>query len=353
MKNKEKFIAESDISIIEALKIIDAGGKGILFLVDCDQRLIGCITDGDVRRWIIKTNDLTVKVASFMVQSPKYIFKGEENKAAEIMSKFPVNALPVLDKDRKIYDIIFKNSKASASDKERCNVLKGVPVVIMAGGKGMRLYPFTKILPKPLIPIGEIPITERIMNRFTDSGVSQFFLTVNYKKQMIKSYFQELEPSYSVVYVEEEQPLGTGGSLRLIEKEIRIPFFVTNCDILIEAKYEDIYQYHISSKNIITVVSSLKRISIPYGVIKVKEGGLITGMEEKPAFSQFINTGMYIINPEIIRLIPENQFFHMTDLIEKALVYGYRVGMYPISEDAFLDMGEFKEMKKMEEKLHV
>lgn len=221
----------------------------------------------------------------------------------------------------------------------------------MAGGEGTRLYPYTKILPKPLIPIGDVPIVERIINKFVNFGAVDFYITLNYKKGMIKSYFSDLSPDYSVKYVEEERPLGTAGSLKLISEKFEKPIFVTNCDILINADYANIYKYHRESGNIMTIVTALKNIVVPYGVLKARSQGIVTSMEEKPRLSYFVNTGMYVLNPEVISMIPEDKFFHMTDLADNLLKEGLQVGMYPVSEDSFLDMGEFEEMKRMEEKL--
>ena len=182
-----------------------------------------------------------------------------------------------------------------------------------------------------------------------DHGVPVIF--VNYRKNMIKSYFTDTAKDYEINYVEENQPLGTAGSLRLIEEEFEQPFIVTNCDILIHADYEDVYRYHRESGNELTIVSALKNIVVPYGVIHSSENGAVQSMEEKPKLSYFVNTGMYILNPELKKEIPENTFYHMTDLTDKLLKENRKVGMYPISEDSFLDMGEFEEMHRMEKKL--
>ena len=232
-------------------------------------------------------------------------------------------------------------------------LLSGVPVVIMAGGKGTRLYPYTKILPKPLVPIGDTPIVERIINYFSDFGMKSFYMTVNYKKAMIRSYFDEVEKDYTIKYVEENKPLGTGGSIKLIEDRFDRPIFISNCDSLILADYYDIYQHHLNAGNHITVVSALKNIQVPYGVMHTGENGALKSMEEKPKLSYFINTGMYVINPETIDLIPDDTMFHMTHLVEAVMKKGGKVGTYPVSEDSFLDMGELDEMKRMEEKLHI
>ena len=153
--------------------------------------------------------------------------------------------------------------------------------------------------------------------------------------------------------MEEKRPLGTAGSLQLIDGKFKEPFIVTNCDILIHTNYADMYRYHIESENELTIVTALKNIVVPYGVIRASENGRIECMEEKPRLSYFVNTGMYILNPDLLKEIPEDTFFHMTDLADKLLAQGRQVGMYPISEDSFLDMGEFEEMHRMEEKLNL
>lgn len=354
MKNIQltAFLILSKNTVTEALKKIDANEKGILFVVDENNKLMGTLTDGDVRRWLIKRGELSGVVESIMNKNPKSISKEEVIRGNEIMSQYGITALPVIDSNGYIIDIVFKEAVGIKS-KKIGDTLRNVPVVIMAGGKGTRLYPYTKILPKPLIPIGDIPIIERIINRFQDFGVNSFYVTVNYKKSMIKSYFGEIGIDGKINYIEENKPLGTAGSLSLIKNRFSQPFIVTNCDILIRADYEDIYRYHKESGNELTIVTALKNIMVPYGVIYSGENGIISSMEEKPKNSYFINTGMYILNSELVNDIPEDEFFHMTDLANKLLKEGRKIGMYPVGEDSFLDMGEFEEMHRMEEKLNL
>lgn len=348
-----KFLGLSTLNIVEAMEKIDANAHGILFIVNEKDKLQGTVTDGDVRRWIIKSGNLDAKVSEIMNKDPKTIYRKEINNAYAYMKKVQVKALPVLDSRGKIVDIVLDTGEATESTKRDTETLSSVPVVVMAGGKGTRLYPYTKILPKPLIPIGDIPIMERIIDKFLDYGVTDFYATVNYKKGMIKSYFADLATDYTVQYVEEDKPLGTAGSLCLIEDKFDKPFIVTNCDILIHADYADIYKYHKESGNALTIVSALKNIVVPYGVIHSKENGTVISMEEKPKLSYFVNTGMYVLNPDLIEKIPKDTFFHMTDLTDVLLKEGKQVGMYPISEDSFLDMGEFEEMRRMEKKLNL
>lgn len=349
----QKFVGDASMTIVDAMAKIDVNSKGILFITDGADTLSGCVTDGDIRRWILGAGDIHACVCSAMNTSPQYLYAEERIKAEDVMRRKVITALPVLDRKGHIVDIILSDEVSDVLPEERKKDLSGIPVVIMAGGKGTRLYPYTKILPKPLIPIGETPIVERIINCFSEYGISKYYMTVNYKKSVIKSYFHDADPAYEIDYVEEPKPLGTCGSIKLISEKFEKPLFVANCDSLIMADYGDIYDYHTDSGNSVTIVSALKNIAVPYGVIHSGDNGEVLRIEEKPKLSYFINTGMYVINPDAIDKIPADQMFHMTDLIEAVMAAGEKVGMYPISEDSFLDMGEISEMKRMEEKLNI
>lgn len=349
----KKFVVNGDISIVEAMGKIDDNAKGILFVVDEKGILAGCVTDGDIRRWLIKTGDLNACIEKAMKRSPKYLFAKEKDRAKKFMEDESITAVPILNDQMIIQDVVLLSETNEKKDKKHKANLSDIPVVIMAGGKGTRLYPYTKILPKPLIPIGDTPILERIINCFTEYGIDTYYLTVNYKKGMIKSYFSDLAPNYTIKYVEENKPLGTGGSVKLIEDKIEVPFFVTNCDALILTDYSELYDYHKKAGNDITIVSALKNVVIPYGVLHSKENGELIDFEEKPRLSYFINTGMYVVNPDTIQEIPDDCVFHMTNLVEKIKNKGGKIGVYPVSEDSFLDMGEFDEMHRMEKKLNI
>lgn len=344
------FIGNMSLTIVDAMEKIDKNAEGILFITDEGHHLVGALSDGDVRRWILHSGELTEKVVQAMNAKPFALNTKNKKNADALMKEKGITAVPIIDENRYIVDICFRTGFEKIEKK---GDLSSVPVIIMAGGKGTRLYPYTKILPKPLVPIGDTPIVERIIDYYTEFGINLFYMTVNYKKAMIRSYFDDLSPQYEIKYIEEEKPLGTGGSIKLITDKFEKPIFVTNCDALILADYYDIYQYHLQSGNDITMVSALKNFQVPYGVLHTGENGLLEEMEEKPKLSYFINSGMYIINPDMINLIPSDTFFHMTDLVEKVMKKGGKVGTYPVSEDSFLDMGELDEMKRMEEKLGI
>lgn len=354
--NKERikeFIAKLPLTVVEAMAKIDghADEAGLIFIVDDADHLIGCVTDGDIRRWILRGGELNALAVDVMHKKPIYLSIDEKANAKALMLEKNITAVPIIDGDNKVIDIVLSRDVSKTKDKKKS--LKGVPVVIMAGGMGTRLYPFTKILPKPLIPIGDTPIVERIIDCYVEYGIDEYYMTVNYKKGMLRSYFNDLATQYKVKFVEEDKPLGTGGSIKLIEDKFARPLFVTNCDALIRADYADVYELHKRCGNDITMVSALKNITVPYGVVNSGENGELLSMEEKPTLSYFINTGMYVINPETIELIPDDTMFHMTHLVEKVMQNGGKVGTYPISEDSFLDMGEFEEMKRMEQKLNI
>lgn len=340
----------TDKTIIEAIKQMDDTAKQVLLVVE-HGILKGVITDGDIRRWILKKGDLQQPVALVMNTHPTVITSSEIDQAEHIMLQKEIHALPVVDEYYRLIDILFLNNLYK-NDEKVLQPLE-IPVVIMAGGKGTRLYPYTKVLPKPLIPIGEMTILERIMKQFEAYRCNDFYITVNYKKNMIKSYLQDCDCTNNIEYVEEEQFLGTGGSLYLLKNKLHTTFFLSNCDILVKADYADILEVHKKNANKITMVTSLKTYTIPYGVIQNNESGHIAKIEEKPEYNFQVNTGLYVIEPEVLEDIPENTFFHITDLIQNYMDKGEKVGIYPITEKSWLDMGELKEMEHMIKELGV
>ena len=221
----------------------------------------------------------------------------------------------------------------------------------MAGGKGDRLAPFTKVLPKPLIPINEKPVIEHIIEKFTLFGAKNFYLTVNYKSRILKSFFLELKPNYSVKFFDEIKPLGTVGGLKSHQKKFKNSFFVTNCDIIVDADYKDILNFHKINDYDITLVASATKYFIPYGICELDNTGHLMGIKEKPSYNFLANTGLYVLNPRVLKLIPKNKFFQMTELIKKAKKKKLRIGVYPINSQKWVDVGHWTEYKKTLEKM--
>lgn len=342
----KKTIAAPTVSVKQAMEKLDEAANKIIFITDDDNTLIGVVTDGDIRRFILKNGNLNEPVSKVMNKNPKVLKQGFDIKdAKELMKNELIECLPVVDSKKRVVSAIwwsdFFRSKFIISDKVKA------PVVIMAGGKGTRLDPFTKVLPKPLIPIGEKTIIEMIIDRFNEFGCREFYVSINYKASMIKAYFTEMSDNknYDIDYLEEKEFLGTAGSLTLLKKrKINVPFFVNNCDILIEANYSDILKTHKEEKNFITIVSSLKNFKIPYGVIETEKNGSLKDIKEKPEFNFLVNTGMYVMQPEVLDDIPENKFYHVTDLINDYKIKGKKIGVYPISEKSWTDIGQMGEL---------
>lgn len=339
----EDLIISPDKNIKEALNSITLNGKKIL-MVEEDGKLVGVVTDGDIRRHILTKEDFTISVRDVMNPNPIVVFKNDYLVAHQLMKKYAIDAVPIVNNDYEIISLLtWKDIQLEKNVTEKIKV----SVVIMAGGKGSRLYPYTRILPKPLIPIGEQTIIERILHAFSAVCEAEFYITVNYKKQMIKSFIEESVEDYPITLIEEDDFYGTAGSLTYLRGRLSEPFFVSNCDILIKDDYREMYQFHINQKNDMTIIASMKNVKIPYGVINKDGDGLVTDLIEKPEYDYLVNTGMYVLNPELLKVIPEKTPYHMTDLIKYCVDQGMRVGTYPVSEEAWLDMGQIKEMEEM------
>lgn len=337
-----EFIITESCTVLEAMEHLDKVAKKVLFVV-VDGKLLAALTDGDIRRWILKKGDLNASIRNVANYSPKYLVGCSKKEAIKYMKDNFIEALPILDENGEIKNIVLWNDREFNVNSIQLNI----PVVMMAGGLGTRLYPYTNILPKPLIPIGEIPISEHIINAFCKFGCKEFYLIVNHKKNMIKAYFNEICRDYNVHYVDEKSPLGTGGGLSLLKGKVKSTFILTNCDILIEEDFVKIYKLHKEQKHLITMVCSLKNYMVPYGVVEIKENGDIAAIREKPKFSFLTNTGCYIVEPEVIEGLKDNTPVDFPDIIEKYRKQGKNVGIYPIGEKAWMDMGQLDELKKI------
>lgn len=343
--NINSYIIPEDATIIEAMGKIEKNGERIVFV--CNGKILsGVATDGDIRRYILKNGDLHNPVSYIANNNPIYVYAGGNEDCQEVMRKYSITALPVIDREGNILKIEFIDKKYTKK-----NETLNLPVIIMAGGKGTRLLPYTSILPKPLIPIGDKTITEHIMEHFESYGCTHFDMIVNYKKNFIKSYFMDHDVKREIDFIEEKEFLGTGGGLKLLDGKYQSTFFMTNCDILVEEDYSKILKYHNDNNNIITMVCAMKNTVLPYGTIELGNDGLVKKIREKPSFSFMTNTGFYIIEPEFLNYIDKNTFILMTDVIQKCIDSKERVGMYPIGEESWMDMGQFEELEKMKEKL--
>ena len=346
LENYMDITVSRSVKIIDAMRVLDRTGRKIVFVLD-GRALRAALTDGDIRRHILRGGSLEDNVMQAANTNPVTISEDRLEEAQALMEEHGIDALPVLNAGGELVSVLFRRDFKKAIRK----IDDDVPVIIMAGGKGTRLYPYTKILPKPLIPIGDQPILEHIIGRFYAYGCNPFFLVLNHKKGMIKSYFNDQEKEYGIEYIDEDKPLGTGGGLSLLKGKITSTAFVSNCDILIDADYSDIYAFHKKNGNLITMICAFKHITVPYGVINIGEGGSILGMEEKPALSFMVNTGMYLLEPRVIEEMPDNTEMGLPDIVEKYRLSGENVAVYPIGERAWMDMGQIEELEEMRSRM--
>ncbi|MDF2158193.1 sugar phosphate nucleotidyltransferase [Algoriphagus sp. CAU 1675] len=339
-------IIDLDASIKSALKKMDDVGRKLLIILDKEGKFFGLISIGDIQRAILKNLNLDLPVfkinrATNIVGSPLQSMSELKNIMINIRAEF----MPIINEKRDLVKVIYWNELFPQNQEIPINKFN-LPVIIMAGGQGNRLKPLTNIIPKPLIPFGEKTMLEEIFNRFNKYGSNNFYLSVNYKFELIQFYLEKLNLPFIIEYFKEDQPLGTAGSLYLLKNKLNTTFFVTNCDILIDQDYNDILKYHYEEKNEITLVSVLKSIEIPYGTLEINSYGRLKELKEKPSYDFMINSGMYILEPHLLHEIPENQFFHITHLIDKLINEDRKVGVFPVSDNSWKDVGQWDQYIK-------
>jgi dTDP-glucose pyrophosphorylase len=303
------------------------------------------ISIGDIQRAIIKNMDLNSPIIHILRSKISFASTHDDlSIVKELMRTRRNELMPVVSPEGELADVIFWEDLFKEERSQEHKIKLDLPVIIMAGGKGSRLKPLTNVLPKPLVPINSKTIIEDIMDRFLVCGCHNFFISVNYKANMIQHYFESLHNTdYQIDYFQEDKPLGTAGSLYLLKNKIHSTFFVTNCDIIIDQDYAEILNYHRENKNEITIVAAIKSYPIPYGTLSTLEDGLLESIQEKPEYIFKINTGFYILEPQLLDEIKPNQFYHITTLIEKLQEEKRRVGVFPVSNGSWVDIGNWKE----------
>ncbi len=346
-ENIKAFLVPETHTIRQAMEQLETTEEKIVFVVDSAARLVGSLTDGDIRRWILSDGDLKAQVLQVCNRKPNVAQEGFaiEQIRADMLNQNLI-CIPVVNQSREIVRLVFWKALLQGEQEKKQKRCLNLPVVIMAGGLGTRLAPFTNVLPKPLIPVGDRTVIEIIINQFQLYGLDQFLLSINYKSKIIKSFFEELAPAYSVQFLEEKEPRGTAGGLRPLYSSEPGNLIVTNCDVVIQADFAELVSFHEENDYDITLVASLKDYHIPYGVCELEKGGCLARIKEKPQYSFLVNTGLYIVRRSRLNLIPETSRYDMTDLIEKIKDAGGRIGVFPIGENAWIDTGEWAEYRK-------
>ena len=332
-------------SLKEALKKMSLSGNKCLVVTDQKNKFLGTLSDGDLRKAILADFDLDSSITKIFNPNAFYILKEELNLETlkDIFIEKQFDVIPIINKNNSIHKIISWNEVFASKPKK---LSLDLPIVIMAGGKGSRLEPFTNVLPKPLIPINDSKtVIEHIIGNFLDSGFYDYYISINFKGKILKAYFEELNPEYSVSFIEENKPLGTAGALRNLIGKINSTFLVTNCDVVVYADHSDLLNFHKKNECKLTLVASTKEIVIPYGACSLDKKGYLKEILEKPSLNYLINSGLYVIEPSAIELIPSNKSYDMTDLIEKMLSNGEKVGVFPIDDDSWIDLGQWEQYR--------
>lgn len=343
----EKYSIVLSDSILQAVKKMDEVDTKLLVVLK-NGLFESLLSIGDIQRGIIKGVSMELPVTHILRNKEKIKVATIEDSLETVHKNildYKMEFMPIIDQEGKVQKLIFWENVYQGRPRVGRSNLQ-VPVVVMAGGKGTRLKPITNVIPKALVPVEEKPIIEVIMDRFARMGARQFYVTVNYKAEMLKNYLGQTPRHYQIDYIDEDTPLGTAGSLALIGDKIQSTFFVTNCDILIDDDYEQFYRYHKDEGNELTIIAALKHYEIPYGILETKENGQLSSIREKPEFTYQVNSGMYILESHLIKEIPNNKFFHITDLMEKILKRKGKVGVFPVSERSWMDIGEWNEYNK-------
>ena len=321
-----------DLKIISALRIIDQGAAQIALVVDDQRRLIGTLTDGDIRRGLLQGKTLDATAEQLM--NPFFRFVNSDDDQAdvlEMMRRERLGQIPVLDSERKVVNLLLLNEVLSPISLPNA-------VVIMAGGKGTRLRPYTENCPKPMLTVDGKPMLEIVIKQCISNGFRRFFISVNYLKEKIIDYFGDGRSlGVSIDYLIEDEPLGTAGSLQLLPADLGEPFLVINGDVLTRFNPNQLLRFHVEHEAVSTICVREHTTTIPFGVVQTS-GFELSGFVEKPSFSHLVNAGIYVVNPLLISFLSNNKPTDMPTLLADAQKVGHRVAVCPIHE-YWLDVG--------------
>ncbi len=345
MTNYKKVLLKSTSTIKEALRIIDSGAMKIALVIDDNEKLLGTLTDGDIRRGILSNLSLDDTIESIIFKNPTVCYIDDtKEKIVEVAVAKKIYQIPIIDKSGKLVGI--EELDELLKPKSKTN-----QVVLMVGGLGTRLRPLTENTPKPMLKVGNKPILETIILNFKKYGFTNIILCVSYKSEIIEEYFKDgSEFGVKIEYVHENKRMGTAGALSLIRDKLSEPFFVMNGDLLTNINFENMIEYHLSSDSIATMGVREYDFQVPYGVVNV-DGKNILNIEEKPLYKFFVSGGVYVINPEVLRFIPDDEFYDMPTLFEKLIEEKLKSISFPIRE-YWLDIGRMEEFEKANSEYH-
>ena len=335
-----KVLLDCGVDVTTAAEVLTSSSMRIVMVVDKEDRLLGTVTDGDIRRALMAGNAMTSPVTTVMQKNPIAITQGDSRrKALQIMREKDLLHLPVLDAQgvvvglETVRDLLFKEQRPN-------------PVLLMAGGFGKRLYPLTREVPKPLLPVGEKPILQTILEQLVEGGFTQFFLAVHYRSEQVRAHFGDGSNwGACIEYLEERQPLGTAGALGLLDRAmIDTPLLMMNGDLLTRLDFGQLLDYHGEHGGLATICVREYDFQIPYGVVR-GDGEQVTEITEKPVQKFFVNAGIYVLEPDLLSRCQPNEASDMPNLLHQIVSDGHKVSMFPIHEH-WLDIGRMEEYER-------
>ncbi len=339
MKNYEKIIIAPSATIRQAFEVIDTGAMKIALVIDADRQLLGTITDGDIRRAILTGVGLETSIEGIYCCTPTTCgVNDSKEKILQLAVSHKIFQIPVVDADGRIVGIAEVDELLKASQRKN-------KVVLMVGGLGTRLSPLTDTTPKPMLHVGNKPILETIIDNFSKYGYTDIILCVGYKSHVIEEYFGDgTSFGVNIQYVHENKRMGTAGAVALVREKLVEPFFVMNGDLLTNINFEHMHDYHVSNHAIATMAVREYEFQVPYGVVSV-HNGKIAAIEEKPTHKFFVSAGIYMLSPQTLEHIPENEFFDMPTLFEKIISSQHNAVSFPIRE-YWLDIGRMSDYER-------
>lgn len=336
----EDILITPSIAILDAIKLLDKSGEQILMVVDEKRRLLGTVTDGDIRRGILRSLSLDEPVELIMKTMPRTALEGSSKETLlEIMAAGPVHQIPLVNDNGQVVGL------TTIEDLVTLKPRRDNWVVLMAGGLGSRLMPLTEETPKPMLDVGGKPVLETILENFIKHEFRHFYISVNYKADMVMEYFGDGRRwDVEIRYLHEDSPLGTAGPLGLIDVTGKEPILVMNGDLVTHVNFRDLFNYHRQQNSIATMCVRECDFQVPYGVVDI-EDNRIKNIDEKPVHKFFVNAGIYVLDPSLIGLIPKGRSFDMTDLFESVIKAGHGVAGFPIHE-YWLDIGRVDDLDR-------
>lgn len=338
----EQSLISPDKSTEEALRLLEKSRARCAIVVDEQSRLLGTITDGDVRRGLLRGVALSAPCSDVMHKDPR---TGDPDDAPTrlmaLMTTHDLRQLPIVDADGVVRSLVLLDELADTRRKDNW-------VVLMAGGRGSRLAPLTNATPKPLLKVGRKPILETILESFIEHGFHKFFISINYKAAMIKEHFGDGSKwNVQIEYLSETEPLGTGGALSLLPGKAEAPVILMNGDILTNVNWHALLQFHKECQDKVTMCVRDVSFSVPFGVLEI-DGHTITGLREKPSYQQYVNAGIYVIEPDVVAGVPKNEHIDITDVFEPLMGQNPGVSAFLINE-YWMDIGRIDDFFKANE----